>query len=267
MFPVRCLIALAAAGLACAPVRAAAPEYGYRIVHSYPHDDQAFTEGLFYLDGHLYESTGREGVSGVRKVQLETGKVVQSQSIPPQYFGEGIVAWKDRLFELTWRNEVGFIYDLKTLKPVAHFGYRGEGWALTHDGKRLIMSDGTADLRFLDPDTLKETRRVTVTDDGKPVTMLNELEYVKGEVLANVWQTNRIARIDPATGRVTGWIDLTGLAPPGIAREEAADAVLNGIAYDARRDRLFVTGKLWPRLFEIRLVRKEAGRPARRSHG
>lgn len=267
MLPFRCLFALALAALVCPPARAAAPEYGYRVVHAYPHDDQAFTEGLFYLDGYLYESTGREGASGIRKVKLETGKPVQSQSIPPQYFGEGIVAWKDRLIELTWRNEIGFIYDLGRLKPVAHFGYRGEGWALTHDGKRLIMSDGTAELRFLDPETLKETRRVTVTDDGKPVTMLNELEYVKGEVLANVWQTNRIARIDPASGKVTGWIDLTGLAPAGIAPQEAADAVLNGIAYDARHDRLFVTGKLWPRLFEIRLVKKEADKAAARPHG
>jgi glutamine cyclotransferase len=234
-------------------VYAAAPEYGYRVVHSYPHDADAFTEGLFYLDGSLYESTGQEGRSSVRKVALETGRVIQAQTIPPQYFGEGIVAWKARLYELTWRSEVGFIYDLKTLKPIGTFGYHGEGWALTHDGKRLIMSDGTPALRFFDPETLKEIGRVEVTDAGKPVPMLNELEFVKGEVFANVWQTDRIARIDPATGKVLAWIDLKGLAPKGV---NDPDAVLNGIAYDAKHDRLFVTGKLWPKLYEIRLVKR-----------
>jgi glutamine cyclotransferase len=249
-----CLVLMLAAS-----ARAAAPEYGYRIVHAYPHDPGAFTEGLFYLDGFLYESTGLEGRSSIRKEKLETGEVVQSRPIPPQYFGEGIVAWKDRLIELTWRSHVGFVYDLKTFAPLSEFQYPGEGWALTRDAHRLIMSDGTADLRFLDPDTLKETGRVRVTDEGRPVDQLNELEYVKGEVFANIWQTDRIARIDPATGKVVGWIDLTGLlgdADRGVAPVD----VLNGIAYDAKSDRLFVTGKLWPKLYEIKLVRKPGGK-------
>ena len=245
---------------------AAAPEYGYRVVASHPHDETAFTEGLFYLDGALYESTGMEGRSSVRKVSLETGKVLQAQTIPPQFFGEGIAAWKGHLFELTWRSEVGFVYDLKTLKPIGKFSYRGEGWALTHDDKRLIMSDGTAVLRFLDPRTLMETGRVEVTDDGKPVAMLNELEFVKGEVFANVWQTNRIARIDPVSGKVVGWIDLTGLLPKSIEPADR-DAVLNGIAYDAARDRLFVTGKLWPKLYEIKLVKRGEQMPTAKPHG
>jgi glutamine cyclotransferase len=250
-------IALAALCLLATGASAATPQYGYRVIHTYPHDRQAFTEGLFYLDGFLYESTGEEGRSGIRKEKLETGQVVMSRALPAAFFGEGIVAWKDRLYELTWRNQVGFIYDLATFAPFAKFDYAGEGWALTRDDHRLIMSDGTADLRFLDPDTLKETGRVRVTVGGQPVNDLNELEYVKGEVFANVWQTNRIARIDPGTGHVTGWIDLTGLLPAA-DRSGDRDAVLNGIAYDAKGDRLFVTGKMWPSLFEIKLVRKDA---------
>ena len=246
---------------------AATPIYGYRIVHIYPHDKTAFTEGLFWHDGYLYESTGLEGRSFIRKEVLETGKVLQSRTVPSQYFGEGIVAWKDRLIELTWRSHVGFVYDLKTLAPFSSFPYPGEGWALTHDDKRLIMSDGTSELRFLDPDTLQEIGRVTVTDGGKPVVDINELEYVKGEVLANIWHTNRMARIDPASGHVTGWIDLTGLLKPSEVTDPL-DGVLNGIAYDAKDDRLFVTGKLWPKLFEIKLVKKAgaAGRAVVR-HG
>ena len=243
--------------------QAATPQYGYRVVHSYPHDRAAFTEGLFYLDGVLYESTGLEGRSSIRKERLESGEVLQSRTVPAQYFGEGVVAWKDRLIELTWRSHVGFVYDLKTLAPFAEFQYPGEGWALTRDDHRLIMSDGTDELRFLDPDTLKELGRVRVTDEGHPVDQLNELEYVKGEVFANIWQTNRIARIDPTTGRVLGWIDLSGLLSEADQRAAPVD-VLNGIAYDAKGDRLFVTGKLWPKLFEIKLVRK--GPPPRSRH-
>jgi glutamine cyclotransferase len=234
--------------------QAAVPTYGYHIVHAYPHDPGAFTEGLFYLDGFIYESTGLEGRSSIRKEKLDTGEVLQSRPIPPQYFGEGIVAWKDRLIELTWRSHMGFVYDLKTFAPLAQFQYPGEGWALTRDDHRLIMSDGTSELRFIDPDSLKEIGRVRVTDEGRPVDQLNELEYVKGEVYANIWQTNRIARIDPATGKVVGWIDLTGLLSDA-DRGNAPVDVLNGIAYDAKSDRLFVTGKLWPKLFEIKLVR------------
>ena len=246
-------LALAAIWAFAWPAAAAAPEYGFRVVHVYPHDTTAFTEGLFYLDGFLYESTGFEGRSGIRKEKLETGQVVQSRPLSEQYFGEGIVNWKDRIFQLTWRSNIGFVYDLSTLAPFASFTYPGEGWALTHDDRRLIMSDGTPVLRFLDPDTLKEIGRLTVTDEGRPVQNLNELEYVKGEIFANIWQTNRIARIDPVTGKVKGWIDLAGLMP-GAPPPDRTDAVPNGIAYDAKNDRLFVTGKLWPNLFEIRLT-------------
>jgi len=255
----RILIAVATvAACACGPASQGAgiPEYGYDVVHVYPHDPGAYTQGLFYLNGVMYESTGLNGESSVRKVRLETGEVLQKRDIAEQYFGEGIINWKDRLLEITWKSEIGFIYDLNSFAPKGQFMYPGEGWGLTQDGKRIIMSDGTAELRFWDPETLRETGRVTVTDDGRPVDQLNELEWIKGEVFANVYQTNRIARIDPATGKLTGWIDLTGILPPA-DRFRQVD-VLNGIAYDARTDRLFVTGKLWPKLFEIKLVKKSA---------
>jgi glutaminyl-peptide cyclotransferase len=229
----------------------------YQVVHSYPHDPGAFTEGLFYLGGYLYESTGLEGQSDVRKVRLETGEVVQRRTIPNQYFGEGIVGWKGRLLELTWKNEVGFIYDLATFEPKGKFSYRGEGWALTHDGRRLIMTDGTPTIRFLDPKTLKEIGRLRVTLDGQPVRNLNEVEWVKGEIYANVWLTNIIVRIDPATGRVVGRIDLSRLLTDADRGASTPD-VLNGIAYDAAHDRLFVTGKNWPKLYEIKLKKRTA---------
>lgn len=232
--------------------QAPTPVFGYEVVKAYPHDPQAFTQGLFFLDGHLYESTGLEGRSSIRKVRYETGEVVQRQDIPRQYFGEGIVNWKDRLIKLTWVSKIGFIYDLASFRRIGEFSYPGEGWGLTQDGRRIIMSDGTPELRFLDPETLRETGRVTVTLDGRPLANLNEIEWIKGEVYANVWQTNWIVRIDPASGKVVGRIDLTGLLPPG---ERTGDEdVLNGIAYDAATDRLFVTGKLWPKLYEIKLV-------------
>jgi glutaminyl-peptide cyclotransferase len=234
------------------------PTYGYQIIHAYPHDPGAFTEGLFFLGGGLYESTGLEGRSSIRRVRLKTGEVLQKLDIPSQYFGEGIVNWKGTLIELTWRSQVGFVYDLRTFRQLRRFSYPGEGWALTQDGRRIIMSDGTPDIRFLDPQTLKETGRITVTDDGQPVHNINELEWVKGEIFANIWQTDRIARIDPASGAVVGWIDLSGLRASSGAGDDP-NAVLNGIAYDAKDDRLFVTGKLWPKLFEIRLV-KHPGR-------
>jgi glutaminyl-peptide cyclotransferase len=233
----------------------AAPQYGYKVVHAYPHDPQAFTEGLFYLNGFLYESTGLEGHSSVRKEKLETGQVVEKHDLASAYFGEGIVNWKDRLVQLTYRTEKGFVYDLGSFKERKTFGYKGEGWGLTQDGRRIVMSDGTPQIRFIDPDTLKETGRITVTDGGRPVQNINELEWVKGEIFANIWQTNLIARIDPKTGKVIGWIDLTGLSDQAGALA-IPDAVLNGIAYDAAHDRLFVTGKLWPKLFEIKLVKK-----------
>ncbi len=241
--------ALAAVAGLC---RAAVPVYDFEVVHTYPHDPSAFTEGLFYLNGFLYESTGLEAHSTIRKVRLETGEVLKKIDIPPQYFGEGIVNWDGRLISLTWRSQTGFVFDLATFKQQKEFHYEGEGWALTQDGKQLIMSDGTPQLRFINPKTLQETHRITVTLDGKPVRNVNELEWVKGEIFANVWQTNWIVRIDPRDGRVLGMVNLTGILPPGTSIS-SPDGVLNGIAYDAQHDRLFVTGKNWPSLFEIRL--------------
>jgi len=233
-------------------LRAAVPLYEYDVVHTYPHDPTAFTEGLFYLNGFLYESTGLEEHSSIRKVRIATGEVVKKIDVPPQYFGEGIVNWDGHLISLTWKSHIGFVFDLATFKLQRQFQYEGEGWALTQDGKQLIMSDGTPELRFINPNTLKETNRIQVTLDGKPVRNVNELEWVKGEIYANVWETNWILRIDPKTGQVTGLINLAGL----LSRNDQVngpDGVLNGIAYDAKGDRLFVTGKNWPKLFEIRL--------------
>jgi len=231
-----------------------APVYGYEVVHVYPHDPLAFTQGLFYLDGFLYESTGLEGQSSIRKERLETGEVLERHDIPEAYFGEGIVNWQDRLMELTWTTQVGFVYDLASFNPEREFHYTGEGWGLTQDGKRIIMSDGTAQLRFWDPQTLAETGRITVTANGEPVKDLNEMEWVNGQIYANVWQTDRIARIDPKSGDVVGWIDCKGLLSASDLRGQ--EDVLNGIAYDAKGGRLFVTGKKWPKLFEIRLVKR-----------
>jgi glutamine cyclotransferase len=259
----RTLIVVAAlAAFACGPVsQAGVPEYGYDVVHVYPHDPTAFTEGLFYLNGFLYESTGVEGSSSVRKVKLETGQVLQEHDLPEAYFGEGIVKWKDKLYQLTYTTEVGFVYDFNTFEEKSEFHYPGQGWAFTTDGKKIYM-DGTRtvnaevsapEIRIWDPETLRETGVIKVTDQGQPVENLNELEWVKGEIFANIWQTDRVARIDPKTGKVVGWIDLSGLLSPDDRR--GAD-VLNGIAYDAEHDRLFVTGKRWPKLFEIKLVKK-----------
>lgn len=238
---------------AAGPRAAGVPVYGYKVVRSYPHDTNAYTQGLVYHDGVLYEGTGRNGYSSIRKVKLETGEVLKVRSLDARYFGEGIVVWKDRLIQLTWQSGIGFVYDRETFEPRRTFTYAGEGWGLTHDGTRLIMSDGsdTGTLRYLDPDTLRQTGTLVVRDRGRPVDELNELEFVKGEIYANVFQTERIARIAPKTGQVTGWIDLRGL----LDRRDAPGAdVLNGIAYDAANDRLFVTGKLWPKIFEIQLV-------------
>jgi len=251
----RILIAatLAAAG---ATAHAALPVWGYTVVHSYPHDRGAFTEGLFWRDGFLYESTGLEGASTLRKVDLQTGKVLVGVRLPDSVFGEGIVDWKDKIVGLTWKNQIGYVVALKDFAFQGKFSYVGEGWGLTRNDKELIQSDGTSALRFIDPDTLQETRRVEVTAEGKPVTQINELEWVDGEVYANIWQTDRIARIDPKTGHVLGWIELAGLLPESERQGQQVD-VLNGIAYDAKGKRLFVTGKLWPKLYEIKLVRKK----------
>lgn len=237
----------------------AAPVYGFRVVHTYPHDPNAFTEGLFYKDGFLYESTGLKGRSSIRKVKLETGEVVQKRDISSAYFGEGIVFWKNRLIELTWRSQIGFIYDLATFTPKGSFHYPGEGWALTRDAHRLIMSDGTSDLRFLDPDSLKVTGRVQVSDDGAPVLNINEVEQVNGRIYANIWQTSRIACIDPKSGQVLSWIDLSPLVAAN--QNGNPDAVLNGIAYDSKTDRVFVTGKLWPSVYEIKIVQPDDAKP------
>jgi glutamine cyclotransferase len=249
-------MAAAAVSLVPAPVpaeQAGAVQYTFHVVHSYPHDSRAFTQGLIIRDGVLYESTGLNGRSTLRKVRLETGEVLQQVPVSRAYFAEGLTDWDGRLIQLTWTTHVGFVYDLSTLRRESTFSYTGEGWGLTHDAHTLIMSDGTSRLRRLTPDTFREVGTIDVRDAGRPVQNLNELEFVRGEIYANVWQTDRICRIDPSTGRVTGWIDLAGLLSPA---ERPGTDVLNGIAYDAAHDRLFVTGKNWPRLFEIQLVRK-----------
>ncbi|MET0382454.1 MAG: glutaminyl-peptide cyclotransferase [Burkholderiaceae bacterium] len=257
-------LALALASLpALSAARAAAaaiPVYGYQVVHAYPHDRNAFTEGLFFDGGYLFESTGLEGRSSVRRVWLQTGTVLQRTELPADVFGEGVTAMNGRLFGLTWKSHVGYVLNLDTFATLGQFGYPGEGWGLTHDETELVMSDGTADIRFLDA-KMTEVRRIHVTARGVPVDQLNELEWVEGEIYANVWQTDRIARIDPANGNVVGWIDLTGLLPKADYLAGYTD-VLNGIAYDAAEKRLFVTGKMWPKLFEIKLVKKAA--PAKR---
>lgn len=234
-----------------------APTESYRIVHTYSHDGSSFTQGLVMVDGMLYEGTGLNGRSSVRAVDLATGRVIQSVKVPHKYFGEGLTDWGSNLIELTWMAHRGFVYDRFSLRVVRTFKYKGEGWGLTHDRQNLIMSDGTPVLRFLDPVTFRVVRTLMVSDGGRPVKELNELEYIHGEIYANVWQTDRIARISPETGKVIGWIDLSGL----VSADERTDgnAVLNGIAYDRKNDRLFVTGKLWRKLFEIRLVPEAVG--------
>lgn len=238
------------------PVGSRAPVAGYTVSRVYPHDPHAFTQGIEYHDGVLYEGTGRNGESTLRKVELATGKVLQRVAVPPEHFGEGITVWGNTVLQLTWQSHVGFVYDRQTFKQLRTFKYTGEGWGLTHNATELIMSDGTASLRFIDPNTLTEKRRLLVTDAGVIIRDLNELEWVNGEIYANVWQTNFIARISPSTGRVLGWINLTGLLSPADAR--AGADVLNGIAYDTTGRRLFVTGKLWPKLFEIAISRPRA---------
>ncbi len=249
------LAATATLGLRCVPAELSQPTdtpvYGYRIVGTYPHDREAFTQGLVYRDGFLYESTGLHGRSTLRQVRLETGEVIRQYALEPSHFGEGLTDWGSALVQLTWQTKVGFVYSLETFAIRRTFSYTGEGWGLTQDGTRLIMSDGSSTLRFVEPVAFQETARLPVTDGGTPVGNLNELEFVRGEIYANVWQTDRIARISPRSGHVTGWIDLRGLLR-NAAKTLPVD-VLNGIAYDAARDRLFVTGKLWPMLFEIAL--------------
>jgi glutamine cyclotransferase len=241
--------------LSPAPPGIGAPVYTYAIAGVFPHDRNAWTQGLVFSDGILYEGTGREGESSLRRVELETGEVQQIVTLPKEYFGEGITVFGDRIFQLTLHARLGFVYDRLTFNLLETFRYPTEGWGLTHNGEHLIMSDGTSTLRFLQPDTQEEVKRIDVHDAGAPITWLNELEFVEGEIYANVWQSELIARIDPDTGLVTGWIELGGLLGPEDLGESVS--VLNGIAYDADHRRLFVTGKLWPKLFEIQLVAQE----------
>lgn len=233
------------------------PVYGYKVVNTYPHDYKAFTQGLQYVDGLFYEGTGLNGESTIRKVDVKTGKPFKIQAINSQYFGEGVTFLNGKLYELTWQTHIGFVYDATTFARLRSFSYPTEGWGITNDGKQLIVSDGSPNLFFWDPETLKEIGKVTVTDQGIPIANLNELEYIKGEIYANIWQTDRIARIDPKTGKVNSWIDLSGILKPEDIPSDAQPDVLNGIAYDEKGDRLFVTGKLWPKLYEIKLVKKD----------
>jgi glutamine cyclotransferase len=228
------------------------PVYGFQVVHAFPHDARAYTQGLVFEDGFLYEGTGKYGQSTLRKVELETGRVLQSHSLDRRLFGEGITIWGDQIIQLTWRSRTGIVYDKETFRELRRFRYLREGWGLTHDGTHLIMSDGSSTLWFLDPGNFKLARRLLVQNQGRRLGHLNELEYVDGEILANVYTEDWIARISPETGEVTGWIDLRALMP----RRADQDAVLNGIAYDPEGKRLFVTGKDWPKLFEIRVTPK-----------
>jgi glutamine cyclotransferase len=230
------------------------PIYGYEVVHAWAHDPGAYTQGLLFQDGKLLESTGQVGHSSLRRVEIETGRLLQRIDVNPPYFAEGITLLKGKIYQLTWQHQVGFIYDAWTFQKLGEFHYAGEGWGLANDGQSLILSDGSNRIRFLDPANFEVRKTIAVVDGRSAINELNELEYVQGEIYANIWHADRIARINPRTGSVVGWIDLTGL----IARNEVNDeeAVLNGIAYDETNGRLFVTGKLWPKLFEIRLTRK-----------
>jgi len=231
------------------------PVYMYNVTNVYPHDRNAFTQGLVFEDGFLYEGTGLYGRSSLRKVELESGEVLQIYELPEQFFGEGITIFEDKIIQLTWKSHVGFVYDKESLESLQQFSYSTDGWGITHDGERLIMSDGTSTLYFLNPETFERIGQIEVFDHRGPVTKLNELEYVEKHIYANIWQTDRIAIISPETGRVVAWIDLTGL----LTEEDRSQPVnvLDGIAYDAEADRLFVTGKLWPKLFEIELILRD----------
>lgn len=230
------------------------PVYGYEIVHVFPHDKNAFTQGLVFHDGNFLESTGEVGHSSLRRVDVDNGGVLQKVDVPPPYFAEGITLLKGKIYQLTWQHQIGFIYDALTFEKTGQFSYAGEGWGLANDGQSLILSDGTNRIRFLNPDNFQVTKTIAVLDGKTAVAELNEIEYVQGEIYANIWHADRIARIDPNTGKVVGWINLAGLLKPGDVQDE--EAVLNGIAYDAASSRLFITGKLWPKIFEVRLTSK-----------
>ena len=236
------------------------PTYTFELVRKYPHDPTAYTEGLLFHEGRFFESTGEIGKSNIREVELETGRVIRQHDLVGKgkdgegYFGEGIIIVDDRIIELTWKAEVAFVYDWKTFEPKGQLTYQGEGWALAKHADSLIMSNGSSVIAYRDPKTFAAVRTITVTDHGVPVPKLNELEWVKGEIWANVWETEQIARIDPATGNVLGWINLQGLLQPG--DKNGQEDVLNGIAYDEKNDRLFVTGKRWSFLYEIKLKQR-----------
>jgi len=223
----------------------------YEIVNSYPHDPQAFLQGLVWYDNGFYEGTGLEGRSTLRRVEFPSGKVVKSISLAPDLFGEGVALVGDRLVQLTWKAHRGFVYDRDSFKRLREFNYDTEGWGITYDGKNLVMSDGSSTLFYLDPETFQTVRRLNVTWNGRPQDQLNELEYIEGEIWANVWQEDFILRIDPETGRVKSYLDMKNLFPPQL--RNGSEDVLNGIAYDPQTRRIFISGKLWPRLFEIRL--------------
>jgi glutaminyl-peptide cyclotransferase len=232
----------------------AAPVDSYKVVAKYPHSTESYTEGFLYLDGMFYEGTGRTGRSAVMALDPQTGKVIARRDLPQEYFGEGIVDWGPYILEWTWKSHICFVYDRLTLQPVTQFTYAGEGWGMTRNATELITSDGSATLRFRDPNTFQETHHIVAKDGGKVIDNLNELEFVKGEIYANIWHSDRIARISPRDGHVIAWIDLTGLLAS--AQKVDAEAVLNGIAYDSQHDRLFVTGKEWPTIFEIEIVQR-----------
>jgi len=258
-------LALAFTSLACQPgtgayvpgektANQAVPVYGYEVVHVFPHDRDAFTHGLVFHEGNFLESTGEVGRSSLRRVEVDNGKVLQKVDVPPPYFAEGITLLKGKIYQLTWQHQLGFVYDALTFEKTGEFKYTGEGWGLSNDGQSLILSDGTNHIRFLDPENFQVTKTIAVVDGRTAVLEINELEYVKGEIYANIWHADRIARIDPQTGKVVGWINLAGLLSPGEVQDE--EAVLNGIAYDEASSRLFITGKLWPKIFEIRITQK-----------
>ena len=242
--------------LAFGGVAAAAPIYSYKVIARYPHSTESYTEGFFYLNGMFYEGTGKTGRSAVLVIEPKTGKIVQRRDLAPEYFGEGIVDWGPNIYEWTWTSNVCFVYDRANLRPVKQFTYSGEGWGMTRTAKELITSDGTATLRFRDPNTFKETHHIVVKEGNIRVDRLNELEFIKGEIYANIWHSDMIVRISAQNGNVIAWIDLTGLLPSDQMVD--AESVLNGIAYDAQHDRLFVTGKLWPTVFEIKVVPRSA---------
>lgn len=237
-----------------APFQQGTPVYTYRIVRVHHHDPRAFTQGLLYHGGYLYESTGLHSRSSLRKVDIKTGRVLKIHRLSGKYFGEGIALHGKRIFQLTWQSRTGFIYDPETLRRTGKFSYDTEGWGITSDGIHLIMSDGSSILRFIDPDTFRVSKKIEVRESGKPISGLNELEYVRGEIYANMWNEGSVARISPETGEIRGWIDLRGLY--GELGDNNGWDVLNGIAYDMEKDRLFVTGKFWPKLFEIKIIMK-----------